>query len=49
MEGLLVLDAGAFGESRGAGTHAQACESPEHRAGAAAAEDHGAPAGLADQ
>lgn len=49
IEGLPVLDAGAFGESRGAGTHPEAREGPEHPAGAAAEEDHRTPAGLANQ
>lgn len=40
IEGLPVLDAGSFGESRGAGTHSQACESAECAPGAAAAENH---------
>lgn len=43
IEGLPVLDAGSFGESRGAGTHSQACESPECSPGAAAAENYRAP------
>lgn len=40
IEGLPVLDAGSFGESCGAGTHSQACESPEFSPGAAAAENY---------
>lgn len=40
IEGLPVLDAGSFGESSGAGTHSQACESAECAPGAAAAENH---------
>ena len=49
IEGLPVLDAGTFGESGGAGTHSEACQSPEHAPGAAAAEDHCAPERPADQ
>lgn len=49
IEGLPVLDTGSFGESRGPGAHSQACENPEFRAGAAAAEDHGTPEGAADR
>lgn len=49
IEGLPVLDTGSFGESRGAGAHSQACENPEFPPGAAAAENHGAPEGPADQ
>lgn len=48
IEGLPVLDAGSFGESRGAGTHSQACEGPEHPPGAAAAEDYRASEGPAN-
>ena len=40
IEGLPVLDAGSFGESRGAGAHSQACENPECSAGATAAENY---------
>lgn len=40
IEGLPVLDAGSFGESCGAGTHSQACKSPECTPGAAAAENY---------
>lgn len=40
IEGLPVLDTGSFGESRGAGAHSQACESPEHSPGATTAENY---------
>ncbi len=46
--GLPVLDAGSFGESCGAGTDSQACESPELPPGAAAAENYGATEGPAN-
>lgn len=49
IEGLPVLDAGSFGESGGAGAHAQAREDPERPPGAAAAEDRCFAEGLADQ
>ena len=40
IEGLPVLDAGSFGESRGVGAHSQACEGPEHAPGTTAAENY---------
>lgn len=49
IEGLPVLDAGSSGESRGAGTHTEACENSERRPGAKAAENNGAPERPADR
>lgn len=40
IEGLPVLDAGSFGESRGVGTHSEACQSTECSPGTAAAENY---------
>ena len=48
IEGLPVLDAGSFGESRGAGAHSQACESSECSPGATAAENYRAAEGPAN-
>ena len=47
--GVPVLDSGPFGESRGAGAHAEACEGPELPPGAAAAEDRGSAEGPANK
>lgn len=49
IEGLPVLDAGPFGESCGAGTDSEACQSPQCPVGATAAENYRPAEGPANQ